>query len=118
MNDKVSLKFYYNLGIEYYKLLQQVYGTGQLMQMIDGEPSDNQFEQQSNENENQLVADLQQLNFESNDVDNQASPSKVRASKNAFWEEILQKKNSLFYLKMKILFISAVESTRLQWLRV
>ncbi|XP_031628547.1 protein ovarian tumor locus-like [Contarinia nasturtii] len=80
LNDKASLKFYYNLGVEYYKLLQQVYGTGQLMAMIDGEPCvENNFDQQSSENEsqqNQLVSDMQQMNFESNDNDVQTSPSK------------------------------------------
>lgn len=74
------MRFYYNLGVEYYKLLQSVHGTGQLMAMIDGDPcAGNSFEQQSNEidsQQNQMVSDLQQMNFESNDIEIQ-SPSKV-----------------------------------------
>lgn len=82
VTDKPSLRFYYNLGVEYFKLLQNVYGTGQVMAMIDGEPlgSNNNYEQQPNEidtQQNQLVGDLQQLSFESNDVEIQ-SPSKVK----------------------------------------
>lgn len=80
VNDKTSLRFYYNLGVEYFKLLQNVYGNGQLMAMIDGEPCiGNSFEQPPNDMEsqqNQIVSDLQQLNFEPNDAEIQ-SPSKV-----------------------------------------
>lgn len=75
VNDKVTARFYYNLGVEYFKLLQQVHGHGQLMAMMDGD----NYEQQSGEMEsqqNQIVSDLQQLNFESNEVEIQ-SPSKV-----------------------------------------
>lgn len=82
MNDKTSLRFYYNLGVEYFKLLQNVHGHGQLMAMIDGEPcvSTNNYEQQPNEidnQQNQIATDLQQLSFDSNDVEIQ-SPSKVK----------------------------------------
>lgn len=78
------MRFYYNLGIEYFKLLQQVHGHGQLMSMIDGEPCspNNNYEQpqtQANDMENQtnqISTDLQQLNFESNELEI-PSPSKV-----------------------------------------
>ena len=79
VNDKVSVKFYYNLGIEYFKVLQQVYGHGQLMAMIDGEPCvGSNFDPQVNDIDptNQLVSDIQQMNFESNDIEIQ-SPTKV-----------------------------------------
>lgn len=85
VNDKTSLRFYYNLGVEYFKLLQNVHGTGQLMAMIDGEPcvTSSTYEQQPNEVEiqqNQMVADLQQLNFESNENVEIQSPTKVRST--------------------------------------
>lgn len=76
------MRFYYNLGIEYFKLLQNVHGHGQLMAMIDGDQcvGNNNYDQQPNEIENQqqnqIVSDLQQLNFESNEVD-VPSPTKV-----------------------------------------
>lgn len=80
VNDKVSVRFYYNLGIEYFKLLQQVHGYGQLMAMIDGEPcvGSTYVEQQTNvdSEQTQLTNDLQQINFESNEIEIQ-SPSKV-----------------------------------------
>lgn len=79
MNDKVSVRFYYNLGVEYFKLLQQVHGYGQLMAMIDGEPCvGSTYDQQTNIDgeQNQLATDLQQINFESNEIEVQ-SPSKV-----------------------------------------
>lgn len=76
VNDKVSVRFYYNLGIEYYKLLQQVHGHGQLMGMIDGEPGVGYDQQTNDPEQTQLVTDLQQLTFESNENEIQ-SPSKV-----------------------------------------
>lgn len=83
MNDKVSVRFYYNLGIEYFKLLQNVHGHGQLMAMIDGEPNaNNNYDQQSsNDHEsqpNQLAADIQQLSFADVNEGDVPSPSKVR----------------------------------------
>lgn len=79
MHDKVSVRFYYNLGVEYFKLLQQVHGHGQLMAMIDGEPCvGSNFDPQVNDVDpsNQQVSDIQQMNFESNEIGIQ-SPSKV-----------------------------------------
>lgn len=76
VNDKVSVRFYYNLGIEYYKLLQQVHGSGQLMAMIDGDScvSTNNYDDVES---NQLVPEFQHLNFESNTEIDIQSPTKV-----------------------------------------
>lgn len=66
--------------MEYFKLLQQVHGTGQLMAMIDGEPVvGNNYDQPANDVEpNQLATELQQINFESNANEIEIpSPSKV-----------------------------------------
>lgn len=80
MNDKVSVRFYYNLGIEYFKLLKQIGGHGQMMAMMDGESCVRGFnfsdQQTNNIEQNQLVADMQQINFESYESEIQ-SPSKV-----------------------------------------
>lgn len=83
MNDKVSVRFYYNLGIEYFKLLQQVNGHGQLMAMIDGEPNvgNNYDQQSSNDPEsqpNQMVSEMQQLHFGEFNENDVQSPSMVR----------------------------------------
>lgn len=70
VNDKVSLRFYYNLGVEYYKLLQHVYGTGTLMAMIDGDMASNYDQPPSSDGDGQqVISDLQQLNIESNDIE-------------------------------------------------
>lgn len=82
MNDKVSVRFFYNLGIEYFKFLQQVYGYGGVMAMIDGDSVTSGYDHSppavSDVDTNvQLVSDFQQLNFDSNEIEAQ-SPSKVR----------------------------------------
>lgn len=84
VNDKVSLRFFYNLGIEYFKFLQQVHGYGGVMAMIDGDNVSGGYEPtpsvasdvDSTVQHQQLANDFQQLNFDSNEIETQ-SPSKV-----------------------------------------
>lgn len=97
MNDKVSVRFFYNLGIEYFKLFQHVYGYGQVMAMIDGEPNgtNNSDQQTPNDLENQVIPELQNLNFGDFNDNEIPSPSKVNKDfdvifffylkKNIFW---------------------------------
>lgn len=73
------MRFYYNLGVEYFKLLQQIHGHGQLMAMIDGEPCvGSNYDPQVNDIDttNRLFSDIQHMNFESNEIEIQ-SPTKV-----------------------------------------
>lgn len=74
------MRFFYNLGIEYFKLLQQVHGYGTVMGMIDGDNVSTAYEQPSNDNgdgqQNQLVNEFSQFNIDPNEGEIQ-SPSKV-----------------------------------------
>lgn len=91
------MRFFYNLGIEYFKLFQHVYGYGQVMAMIDGEPNatNNSDQQTSNDLENQVIPELQNLNFGDFNDNEIPSPSKVNKDfdvifffylkKNKFW---------------------------------
>lgn len=83
MSDKATLKFFFNLGIEYFSLLTKVHGYGGVMAMID-DSANTGYEQLSssvasdvdNTSQNQLVNDFQQVNLDSNEYETH-SPSKV-----------------------------------------
>lgn len=68
MNDKISIRFFYNLGIEYFKHLSAVYGYGQVMAMVDGEGL-GMYETNPNElDPNQLLtAEFQQMVLDGNE---------------------------------------------------
>lgn len=72
------MRFFYNLGIEYFKHLQSVHGLGHLMALIDG---DVPFEANSSDvdsQQSQLTSDFQQMSFDGNDIE-QPTPSKVKS---------------------------------------
>lgn len=84
MNDKVTVRFFYNLGIEYFKHLQQVYGYGGVMAMIDGDsvsPGYDQSPSVANDvdstMQNQLNNDFQQMNFDTNEIEAQSPPKVI-----------------------------------------
>lgn len=74
------MRFYYNLGIEYFKLLQQVHGHGAVMSMIDGDAVTTAYDQPSNDGSDgqsgQMISEFQNFNIEANEGEIQ-SPSKV-----------------------------------------
>lgn len=84
VNDKASLRFYYNLGVEYYKYLQQIHGNGAVMAMMDGDNVSNSYDQSSSmvndvdtgSQHQQIINDFQQFNLDTNEIDT-PSPSKV-----------------------------------------
>lgn len=67
-NDSVSIRFFYNLGIEYFKHLINVYGYGHVMAMVDGEGG--AYDQNPNDlDANQMTADFQQMGLDGNETD-------------------------------------------------
>lgn len=85
VNDKVSMRFFYNMGIEYFKYLKDVHGYGGVMAMIDGDnvTVSNAYDQSPSvasdvdaTSQHQLANDFQQFNLDAPDVE-AASPSKV-----------------------------------------
>lgn len=63
VHDQYTIRFYFNLGVEYWKQLQSIHGAGPLMAMIDGEA----FEQASSEvdsQHNDAAASFQQITLE------------------------------------------------------
>lgn len=87
MNDKVSIRFFYNLGIEYFKYLKDNQGYGSVMAMIDGDNvtvSSAGYEQSPSvasdvdtTSQHQLNNDFQQFNLDTPEIEAAASPSKV-----------------------------------------
>lgn len=85
MNDKVSVRFFYNLGIEYFKYLHQVYGYGRVMAMIDGDNVNSGYDQTPSVAsdvdttvQHQLTNDFQQMNFDSNETETQSPPKVIK----------------------------------------
>lgn len=67
VNDKVTTRFFYNFGIEYWKLLTSVYGHNQLMAIIDGDlnpPEQNPSEIDSQHSD--MASGMQQMNLDDN----------------------------------------------------
>lgn len=61
--DPYTIRFYFNLGVEYWKQLQSIHGIGPLMAMIDGDA----FEQAQSEVDSQhtdATANFQQMSLE------------------------------------------------------
>lgn len=86
VNDKVSVRFFYNLGIEYFKYLQLTLGHNAVMAMIDGDCVTSGYEHSPSvasdvdtESQQQVINDFQQLNLDTNEIETQ-SPSKVNFS--------------------------------------
>lgn len=71
VHDLSTLRFFYNLGHEFFKNLQSKYGLGPILSMIDNEPT------YSDEGE-RLAANFQPLAIESPEKDSPNSNSKVR----------------------------------------
>lgn len=83
VNDKSSLRFFYNLGVEYFKYLRDVHGYGGVMAMIDGDNVNSAYDQSSSvagdvdtTSQHQLANDFQQFNLDTPEIETQ-SPSKV-----------------------------------------
>lgn len=91
VNDKQTLRFFFNLGIENFKNFQNVYGANAFQVIVDGNyvPNDQlQPTPPSNEVEipqNQIVDEFQQLNLDEGEVEIH-TPSKV----NYFQEKCLE----------------------------
>lgn len=70
------MRFFYNLGIEYFKFLNHVYGYGTVMSMMDGDNVGNAYDQPANEDgdghSNQMVSEFQHLHLESAEGDTQS----------------------------------------------
>lgn len=67
VNDKSTMRFFYNLGIEYYKHLTTQYGHAYVMGLMDGPL----FEQTPSELDapNQLAVEFGQMTFDGSDPD-------------------------------------------------
>lgn len=79
------MRFFYNLGIEYFKYLKDVQGYGSVMAMIDGdnvavssayEQSPSVASDVETTSQHQLANDFQQFNLDTPEVE-AASPTKV-----------------------------------------
>lgn len=88
VNDKASLRFFYNFGVEYFQYLKTIHGVGNLMAMIDGDnvTLSNPYEQSPSvasdvdaTPQHQLANDFQQFNLDAPDHET-ASPSKVNCN--------------------------------------
>lgn len=88
MNDLATLRFFYNLGHEFYKNLQTNYGTSAILSVIEAEnpyfmPSDgygqNDGDRYDGANSVLLSNDFQQMTIENKKMDtpNLNNPSKV-----------------------------------------
>lgn len=65
VNDKSTVRFFYNFGIEYFKHLQTLYGHNQLMSMIEGDNYE-QAPSDVDSQHNDMTANLQQMNLDDN----------------------------------------------------
>lgn len=77
------MRFFYNLGVEYFKYLRDVHGYGGVMAMIDGDNVNSTYEQTPSvasdvdtAAQHQLANDFQQFNLDVAEIETQ-SPSKV-----------------------------------------
>lgn len=77
------MRFFYNLGVEYFKYLRDMHGYGGVMAMIDGDNVNSTYEQSSSvasdvdtTSQHQLTNDFQQFNLDGPEIETQ-SPSKV-----------------------------------------
>lgn len=84
VSDKVSLRFFYNLGIEYFKFLKQSFGYMRVMSMIDGDNVNSGYDQSPSvasdvdaTAQQQLTNDFHQLNFDSNEAEVQSPPKVI-----------------------------------------
>lgn len=80
VNDKVTVRFFYNLGIEYFKHLQMVHGHGHLMALIDGDTTFDTNISEVDSQQSQLTSEFQQMGLDGNDIE-QPTPLKVRPVK-------------------------------------
>lgn len=65
VHDQYTIRFYFNLGVEYWKQLQSIHGAGPLMAMIDGES----FEQTPSDVDSQqtdVAAGFHQMTLDDN----------------------------------------------------
>lgn len=73
-HDKFTLRFFYNLGHEFLKYIQNTYGMDQLLGLLDGGNSyaaaDVMESDRADAGYNQLTTDFQQLNFYGKDSEN------------------------------------------------
>lgn len=75
VHDLSTLRFFYNMGHEFFKNLQSKYGLGPILSMIDNEPT------YSDEGD-RLAANFQPLAIESPEKDSPNSNGKVRPHNN------------------------------------
>lgn len=109
VHDKATVRFYYNLGIEFFKNLQTTYGMNQLIQMFDTETSLSDgygvYEQERVESvSSQMTAEFQHMS-----IDPKESESKTPNKASLFFPFVLP----ILFL---IIFLTGAKQEYWRWL--
>lgn len=78
MNDKSTIRFFYNMGIEFFHNLQATYGMNQLLSMFESEKSCFDTSTGDYDNNTQLSNDFQQMSFDASEPEVPQTPHKER----------------------------------------
>lgn len=78
MNDKSTIRFFYNMGIEFFHNLQATYGMNQLLSMFENENCYADTSSVDYDSSAQLSNDFQQMSFDASEPDVLQTPHKER----------------------------------------
>lgn len=78
MNDRPTIRFFYNMGIEFFRNLQATYGMNQVLSMLESENGCADTSCIDYDSSGQLSNDFQQIAFESNEPEVPQTPHKER----------------------------------------